>query len=128
MNFTPAFITLILFNMSSTAIAQPQWGGLQQEPEEIAAQQTQLMTDSLHLSAAQTEKVAEVNGRYALKQQQLRDNSDGDFKALRESMQTLLREQDAELKKYLTSDQMTTWRTIRERQRQERMQHRSRRN
>lgn len=128
MNYLPICLTILLLAFSSLTIAQPQWGGLQQEPEEVAAQQTRLMVDSLHLSAAQTEKVADVNGRYALRQQQLRDNSDGDFKALRESMQSLTREQDAELKKYLTADQMTTWRTIRERQRQERMQHRSRRN
>lgn len=128
MNHLPIFLTTLLLFLSSLVVAQPQWGGLQQEPEEVAAQQTQLMTDSLHLSTAQRDKVAEVNGRYALKQQQLRDNSDGDFKALRESMQSLTREQDAELKKYLTSDQMSTWRSIRERQRQDRMQKRSRRN
>ena len=94
------------------------------EPEEMATRQTQLMSDSLSLSSAQADRVAEVNLRYALKQQELRDNSDGDFKALREQMQALVQEQDSELKKFLTGDQWSTWRSIRERQRQERMQHR----
>ncbi len=123
---TPFFIALLL-SLSSLTSAEAQWSGHQLDPAEIAAQQTRLMTDSLHLSTAQVERVSEVNTRYALKQQELRDNSDGDFKSLRESMGALVREQNVELKKYLTGEQWTTWQRIREEQRKSRPPHTGRR-
>ncbi|MEZ5032593.1 MAG: hypothetical protein R2787_14475 [Saprospiraceae bacterium] len=112
---------LLAFSVASSP-AQGTWGGSLPDPGEQAEQQTRMMRDSLGLSSAQTERIATVNATYALRQQEARDNSDGDFKALRETLRALQQEQDAELKRYLTSDQWTAWTRIRERQRQARMQ------
>lgn len=114
-------LTFLFINFTSNSLAQGSWGGGMPDASELAERQTKMMQDSLHLSAAQTKHIAAVNATYALKQQEARDNSDGDFKSLRETMRLLEQEQDAELKTFLTSDQWTLWTQIRERQRQARM-------
>ncbi|MCF8237765.1 MAG: hypothetical protein K9I85_06390 [Saprospiraceae bacterium] len=116
-------LTACLLLISSVWMtAQAQWGGPSTDPHEMAAQQTHMMVDSLGLSTAQAEKIAVVNGTYAQKFQEVRDNADGDFKATREAMQQLTHEQDQALRKYLTSDQWASWQEIRSRMRQQKRQ------
>ncbi len=124
---TPILITLFLLISVNNMTAQGQWGGPQSDPQEVAEMQTRMMVDSLGLSEAQRTKVAAVNGTYAQKLQEARDNADGDFKATRERMQIIIQEQDRELQKYLTTDQWASWQDIRRRMRKQRGQHSRRR-
>ncbi len=99
-----------------TALAQP--GGRNMDPVQRAEAQTQLMTDSLSLSEAQSAKVKEVNLKYAQKSKELFEkNTEGDWEAMRASMMALRAEQDAELKVFLTEEQWANWERIRSKMR-----------
>lgn len=78
-------------------------------PAKMAERQTTMLTDSLALSEAQQQKVAEVNLLYANKMAEARtkarENQGADRASIRSTMQALRSEQKAELKKYLTSEQ-----------------------
>jgi hypothetical protein len=101
-------------------MAQP-GGGRGGDPIQRAEMQTQLMVDSLSLSAKQAEKVKEINLRYANKQKEARSaNTDGDWEKMRATMEALRTEQNAELKKLLTQAQYDRWQKIAEAQRQSR--------
>ncbi len=126
-HLTTILITLLFLTSASWMTANAQWGGPQSDPQEIAEVQTQMMVDSLGLSDAQRTKVASVNGTYAQKLQEVRDNADGDFKTTRQQMQAVIQAQDQELQKYLTTDQWTSWQDIRLRMRKQRGPHTRRR-
>jgi hypothetical protein len=126
-HFRRITLLLIVFIVSFSS-AQAQKGGWDSSPEELAARQTTMMTDSLSLSDAQIEKVSEVNLKYAKKmsaaRMEARENADGDWEAMRETMRvtmaTMLAEQKTELQKYLTSEQAKKWEQVEIAQREKR--------
>jgi hypothetical protein len=100
--------------------AQP-GGGRGGDPKQRAEAQTKLMTDSLALSDAQSAKVGEINMKYAQKMQEARaNNPEGDWEAMRATMQTMRTEQDKELQTVLTQEQWQRWTQIREAMRAQR--------
>ncbi len=110
-------LALILFAFSTL---QAQRGGRGMDPETSANRTTTIMTDSLALSEAQTEKIATVNLTYAKKSAELRkkmrEEQDGDWETMREkmrtAMQTLRVEKNTALKKYMTADQFAKWEQV----------------
>ena len=117
MNRTGKTLLMILALVSSLSTVQAQRGGAwNSSPEERANKQTAMMADSLTLSDAQKEKIAEVNLKYAKKlsaaRMEARENADGDRSAMRTMMRTMRTEQNTELKKYLTTEQFTKWEKI----------------
>lgn len=117
------FAILILFITVSSSFAQRGGGRWNADPKEMAEKQTTQMTDSLALSEAQTEKIAEVNLLYANKldemRKEFRENPDADRSTMRTQVGTLMSEKNEELKKYLTAEQFEKWEKI-EAQRAER--------
>ena len=89
--------------------AQPGGGGRNMDPAERAKQQTASMTEKLALSEAQTNKVGEINLKYANKTKAARDEADGDWESMRETMGAIRAEQNKELQTVLTADQWTQW-------------------
>ncbi|MFT5167993.1 MAG: hypothetical protein ACI8P3_003232 [Saprospiraceae bacterium] len=121
MNQSGKIILMLIVFMATLTIAPAQRdGSWNSSPEETAAKQTTMMADSLSLSDAQKEKVAEVNLLYANKMSaartEARKNSDGDWEAMRETMRatmtTIRTEQKTALQKYLTSEQAEKWEKI----------------
>jgi len=109
--FLPA-IVLLLGHLALQAQPGGGWGG---DPKQRAETQTQLMTDSLSLSDAQSAKVGEINLKYAQKMQDARAGvAEGDWESMRAAMQTLRAEQDKELQTVMTQDQWQSWTQIRE--------------
>ena len=104
-------------NLNGRRLLQAQpgggWGG---DPKQRADMQTQLMTDSLALSEAQSAKVGEINLKYAQKMQDAREGATaaGDWESMRATMQTMRAEQDKELQTVMTQDQWQSWTQIRE--------------
>lgn len=95
--------------------AQPSGSGWGGDPKQRADMQTQLMTDSLSLSDAQSAKVGDINLKYAQKMQDARAGvAEGDWESMRATMQTLRAEQDKELQSVMTQDQWQSWTQIRE--------------
>ena len=109
MKVNSLIIVMLSVLLPQVLFAQP---GRGRSPEQRAQRQTQLMTDSLALSEAQTAKVGEVNLKYAKKMQEIRKSADGDYTAMREMMQSMRKEQQTELNKYLTAEQAAKWETI----------------
>lgn len=107
---------ILLFCLLTTLPIIAQRGGFNQDPETRAKKQTQLMVDSLSLSAAQAEKVDAVNLEYAKKMSdmraEMRSGEQMDREAMRSAMQKLRAEQDEALGKYLTADQAQKWTTL----------------
>ncbi len=99
---------------------EAQRGGWGRSAGERAEMQSNLMRDSLSLSGAQYEKVKEINLEYAVKNDELRKKSEGDFTALREQMQALRQEQNEALKAVLTNEQYEKWLKIQQTMRQRR--------
>ena len=112
--FLLLFVAIAAFHPQQTQ-AQPGDRGQGFTPEERAEQQTVMMTEKLSLSEAQAARVKEVNLKYALKMKEARDaNADGDREVMREKMQAMRLDQDAELKTYLTEEQWAQWEKVRE--------------
>lgn len=95
-----SFAFVFTFNL-----LQAQRGGRGGTLEERAEQRTERLTQDLSLSDAQAEKVKEVYLKYGKKFSEARQNADGDWSAVRETMTALRVEQNEELKKYLTAEQ-----------------------
>ncbi|MBK6929418.1 MAG: DUF4890 domain-containing protein [Saprospirales bacterium] len=106
--------TLILFLSGALALQAQPGGGRMMNPEQRAEQQTTLMTEKLALSEAQVNKVQEINLRYANKMKDARDQADGDWEAMRETMGLIRQEQDNELQTVLTQEQWQQWVAYRE--------------
>lgn len=88
-----------------TGIAQPPGG--QFDPEEMVRQQTQQMVEDLGLNETQEEKVDSLNRKYGQKMGEMFQSAQGDFQGMREKMETLREEKNAELKTILTEEQYT---------------------
>lgn len=102
------------------APVRAQWGPPDTDPAEMADRQTRIMTDSLGLSPAQQKRIHTVLATYGLKFQEAREDSAGDWTALRQTMQDLSARQDEELRACLTSTQWDHWASIREKLRKDR--------
>lgn len=100
------------------ASAQPGGRGPQMTPEERAARQTARMIGELDLNAEQSAKVEEINLRYALAQSKLREQSAGDWEAMRSSMMQLNTQKEEEFKAFLTEAQFVRYQEIQAEQRQ----------
>jgi len=103
-----------------------QRGGLRNlSADSIATLNTNRMTDSLSLSAAQAAKVFEVNLEFEKNRKFLRKESQGDWQAMRGKMTALRTAHREALGKYLTADQENQWKRIqmanREKMKAERM-------
>lgn len=113
---------LLVFSLSAfVAYTQPGGRGPQGIPAEMAKRQTDLMVEKLELSEAQALKAQEINLQFAEKMKAARDSMpEGDWTVMRQKMTVLREQQDAELKKILTSDQWTAYVKLREEQRAQR--------
>ncbi len=113
MNQTGKILLMLIVFISTFSIAQAQRGDRQRSPEDAAKRTSKIMKDSLALSDAQMIKIDEVNLKYVKKMSdartEARANAEGDYTNVREMMQKIRAEQNAELKKYMTSEQSAKW-------------------
>ncbi|TNE58124.1 MAG: DUF4890 domain-containing protein [Bacteroidetes bacterium] len=107
-------IFILLFFASLTLSAQPGGGGRAMNPEQRAEQQTTAMKEKLTLSDAQAGKVQEINLKYAKQMQAAREEANGDWSTMRETMQGMRAEQDKELQTVMTEAQWQQWVKYRE--------------
>ncbi len=111
------FMMSLALAVSVVAMAQPGGGRRGGDPTQRAEMQSQMMVDSLSLSAPQAEKVKEINLKYAQKQQEVRANTpDGEWDKMRAALEALRNEQNTELKTVLNKDQFERWQKIAEAQ------------
>lgn len=101
----------VLLTINALQAQRPNGGGRGGDPKERANQQTERMIEALDLSAAQGEKISALNLAYAEKMLAARKaaRESGDREAMRATMQTMRKEQNEALKKYLTAEQVTKW-------------------
>jgi len=82
----------------------------QMNPEEMVKRQTQRLVDELKLNKDQEAKVLAINKKYMEKQSgdwsKMRDASDEERAAMRESMQKIQAEKNKEIKALLTAEQV----------------------
>lgn len=104
----------VLFTLSIGFSQRPNGGGRGGDPKERANQQTDRMIESLDLSAAQGTKIRALNLEFVDKMMLARDKARtaGDRESMRATMQTMRKEQNEQLKKYLTAEQVTKWEKI----------------
>jgi periplasmic protein CpxP/Spy len=107
-------LTVILFvmiNLMSLSLAAQQgkngggYGGA--TPEERAKRQTDMMKESLSLTAVQEPKISAINLKYAKKMEDVRKVAD--TAARRKSVQNLNKQKEGELKAILTADQFKSY-------------------
>lgn len=67
------------------------------------------MLDSLNLTAQQREDLDFINTKYRAQMQQLRQNSKGDFAAMRPAMKGLREKQSLEIQEVLSEDQFAKY-------------------
>ena len=105
---------LALLAFSTIQAQRPEGGRRGGDPKERANQQTDRMIESLDLSAAQGEKIRALNLEYADKMVVARKEAmeSGDRASMRTTMQTIRKEQNEKMKKYLTAEQVTKWEEI----------------
>ena len=103
---------------------QPGVGRRNFDPKQMAERQTTSMVEMLMLSDAQAGKIGEVNLKYALRIDSLRNANQGDFEMMREQMIALRTQQENEQKKYLTGEQFEKWQKFQEERRTNRSQRR----
>lgn len=111
--FVLAFVIMALTTI--TTYAQPPGGGGRMgrmDPEQRAERQATMMQDSLLLTDELTAEVEAVLLVYAEKMGAAREEAQGDFGAMRETMQNLRNEQNEELQALLTEEQWTKWEAI----------------
>lgn len=109
----------ILMLAATTTFAQPpgagggRMGGGMMDPEQRAERQSAMMKDSLMLSDELTAEVKAVLLVYAKKMQEARTSANGDWEAMRGSMESLRKEQDEELQAVVGDENWAKWDTIR---------------
>ncbi len=77
--------------------------------EDMAAKQTEDMTEKLGLSEDQAVKVETINLAYAKKMQEAQEENAGNRSAMKEIMTAIQGEKAAEMKTVLTEDQYNTF-------------------
>jgi len=108
MQFTTKIMTAFVFmllTICSLQAQRPEGGGRGGDPKERANQQTDRMVEALDLSAAQGEKIKALNLEYADKMLLARKEAreSGNREGMRTIMQTMRKEQNEKLKKYLNN-------------------------
>ena len=113
------FVVLLAISPFLALFAQPGAGrNFQGSPEEMAKRQTEMMVEKLTLSEAQASRIQDINLKYAQKMKAARDSMpEGDWQMMRQKMTVLRQEQDAELRKMMTSDQWAIYEQWKEEQR-----------
>ncbi|MFK7984172.1 MAG: DUF4890 domain-containing protein [Saprospiraceae bacterium] len=103
-----------LLTINALQAQRPDGGGRGGDPKERANQQTDRMIEALDLSAAQGEKIRALNVAFADKMLVARKEAreSGDREAMRATIQTMRKEQNEKMKKYLTAEQVTKWEKI----------------
>jgi len=93
---------------------RPEGGRRGGDPKERVNQQTDRMIESLDLSTAQGEKIRALNLEFAENMITARKEAmeSGDRESMRATMQTMRKEQNEKMKKYLTAEQITKWEGI----------------
>ncbi len=114
------FLSTLVFFLLFASQLEAQRGGWGRSPEERAEMQSNMLRDSLALSDAQYEKVKEIMLGYAKKFDEMRNNAEGDWAALREQMGALRKQQSEALKTVMTTEQFEKWQKIQEAMRQRR--------
>ena len=109
-------LSALLLSAGVLVQAQP-GGGRGGDPVQRAEQTTADMTAQMGLSEPQAAKVREINLKYAEKIKKAREESDGDWEAMRATMGTIRQEQDTELQTVVTEEQWQKWVAYREAQR-----------
>ena len=118
-NTLRSLFSLAILSFAFTAYAQPPAGGfggrggMNMDPEQRAERQANMMKDSLMLTDDLTAEVKAVLLVYAKKMQEARTAADGDWDAMRGTMQTLRKEQDEELQAMIGDENWTKWEAIR---------------
>jgi hypothetical protein len=110
----PAIIFVIVNCISSKeAIAQVPDDAQKKEQNKEKMEQREAaynaMLDSLQLTDQQREDVDFINMKYRAQMQQIRQNSEGDFEAMRPAMVELRDNQNAELKEILSEEQFAQY-------------------
>jgi Spy/CpxP family protein refolding chaperone len=119
------YFTATIMLLASIVMAQPPQGGPgRMNPEEMVKRQTEEMVKELSLDATQTEKVTAINKKYADKMGEVFQSSQGNREGMREKMQALRTEKEAELKTVLTVSQFTKYQGIEQKRREEMRQRR----
>ncbi len=92
-------------------------------PEETAKLETDKMKKNLNLTDEQTQKVGDINLKYARQMFEIRkqnsQTSDADRQANREKLKTLREKKTEEMKPILTPDQFTQYQKMEEEMRKE---------
>jgi Spy/CpxP family protein refolding chaperone len=102
----------------SLNLLQAQRGQRDGSPEERINRQVERMTTDLSLSDAQAEKIKEVFTKYSEKMMELRKNmAEEDRGQMRDKFFAIRKEQNEELKKYLTADQLEKYQKLEEERR-----------
>ncbi len=130
MKFPVRFFSIVLLFALMATVTNAQRGGMRNaDPVERANQQTAQMTEKLSLSTKQSEKVGEINLKYANKLKEVVDGmgEDSDWSAMRETIKGIRMEQNEEMKTVLTTAQMEQWQKIQEERRSQRQGRRSER-
>lgn len=120
------FIAALIMSMITFAQPPGGQGGNQFDPEEMVKRQTEQMVTDLTLNADQTKKVEEINRKYGKKMNEMfQGNRDGggDWSKMREKMEAIRTDKNAELKTVLTDDQYNKYIEI-EKKRMEEMRQR----
>ena len=100
-------ILLISFTSAYSQGNQPGMGRGNQTPEERAKRQTEMMKESLSLTAAQEPRVSAINLKYAKKMADVRKIPD--TAVMRKTAQNLNKQKEGELKAVLTTAQFKSY-------------------
>lgn len=102
--------TALFIFLTSAMFAQHQGPGMGRgnaTPDDRAKRQTEMMKESLSLTAAQEPKVAAINLKYAKKMEEVRKVSDTAVQ--RKSARDLNKQKEGELKGVLTAEQFKSY-------------------
>ena len=107
---------------------RPDRGGMRGErmdPAQRVERRVSMMTERLSLSTEQATQVRQILTKESEQMRALFENAQGgaDRESLRPQMQSLRDSTDKQIEGVLTPDQLTTYRELREKMRQEREQH-----
>jgi len=111
--FSAIIFTMINYISSVDLIAQAPDDAQRKEQNKERMEQRQAaynaMLDSLQLTEQQREEVDFINTKYRAQMQQIRQNSEGDFQAMRPKMMELREKQNAELKEIFNEEQFAKY-------------------
>ncbi|MDA3929902.1 MAG: hypothetical protein PF541_13200 [Prolixibacteraceae bacterium] len=94
------------------------------DPDEMVKRQTDEMVENLGLSDEQAIQVKALNEKYGKKMGEAFQNAGEDRSSMRETMQTIRKEKDAELMDVLTEEQFTKYQDIEKKRREDMRQRR----